>query len=580
MKREEYTVIGFDSETLQGPPITFQFYSKQARQINGVHFISERQSAMKTFTKCLKKLPRGQYRMYGHNLEFDMLSALWECRAKIRDGNIDLSSDGFTITGRYSKPVFAVFDDGKRYIELVDSMLWFQTSLSNAANIVCPDLPKLVRPAGLGETRYAKNDTAFIKYALRDAEVAYFLGCAIEKFHDELGVPPTISLASMAAAVFKANYMQANIYQPPLYEWMVGSAAAYHGGVNRVRPGAAPAWHKPVTSIDLSSAYPHAMSTFPSFENPAGYKSYKCRSPRTVKKVPELGVYKISGKTSKCDWPALFDHDFKPLQGSFNRIWVTGFELNEALASEEVVLSQLSGFLYDSPDAYSPFANYVADAYEKKNDKSLGKVICYMWKILMNALTGKFIQTSPDYTLADGKLIKINRAGGLYHPFIAGLITGHTRSVMHGLEHKYEALHTATDGIFAPGICKAASKKELGAAVVEGVGDLALFRNKLYIFYTNEATDDTVESQAFAGKHILKCAKHGFQGSVGNLEQMLTSDNRAYKVNKPLKLKTALKMREPPNKFVVSVRNLRNMDQEFKVFNYGKSEEKKRSKSV
>lgn len=569
MKCDRSIVIGYDSETMRGPPITFQFYSREVKQINGCHFIGERKSAIKTFLNCLKKLKPGNYRMYGHNLEFDMLSALWECRAKIRDGNILLKVDGWEINGRYSKPVFAVFTDGKRNIELVDSFLWFQTSLEKAAKIVCPQLPKLLRPAGLGETRYDKSDTGFVKYALRDAEVAYFLGMAIEKFHEELGIPSTISLASMAASVFKQNYMKANIYQPPLYEWMVGAAAASHGGVNRVRPGMSPAWHKPVTSIDLSSAYPYAMSLFPDFSNAAGYKPFKPRSVRGLKDVPELGIYKISGTAAACDWSAMFDHDFKPLQGKFKDIWVTGFELNEALSSDEVVLTAISGYYYDSESEYSPFKAYVDDAYAKKNDKTLDKVICYMWKILMNALTGKFIQTSPDYTLVDGQLVKINRAGGLYHPFIYGLITGHTRSVMHPLEHKYQAIHTATDGIFAPGHCKAEKEKTLGAAVVEGYGDLALFRNKFYILYTDEETEDTIESQAFSGKHILKFAKHGFQGTVGNMEQMLVSDNRQYKTNKPLKLKTALKKGEAPNNFVISTRNVRNIG-EFKVFNYGK----------
>jgi hypothetical protein len=573
MGKDDWTaVIGFDSETLQGPPITFQFYSQEAKRINGCVFIGERRSAVKTFLAQLSKLKPGRYRMYGHNLEFDMLSALWECRSKIRDGNIELRINGWNISGRYSKPIFAIFDDGKRYVELVDSMLWFQTSLDRAAKIVCPQLPKLLRPAGLGTTRYTPSDTDFVKYAIRDAEVAYFVGVAIEKMHRELEIPSQISLASMAAAVFKLRYMQANIYQPPLYEWMVGAAAAYHGGVNRVREGCAPAWHKPCTSIDLSSAYPDAMRRFPSFENPAGYKPFKPRSIRTLDEVPDLGVYKVSGKAKECDWPALFDHNFKPLQGKFSGIWITGFELNQAIYSDEISLESCSGYFYeDDSESFSPFEAYVLEFYGLKSSAK-DPVMRYMYKILLNALTGKFIQTSPDYTLVDGQLVKINRAGGLYHPFIAGLITGHTRSVIHEMEHKYQAVHTATDGIFAPGICKASAKKELGAAVVEGIGDLALFRNKLYIFYTDNATEDTVESQVFAGKHILKCAKHGFQGSPVTLEQMLVKTDRSYKVNKPLKLKTALKKGEPPNKFVTSVRNLRNIDEQFKVFNYGKSE--------
>ena len=199
-RKRELSVVGFDSETLQGPPITFQFYSEHTPVINGVVFIGKRK-AIDVFLSQLSKLPAGEYRVYGHNLEFDMLSALWEKRAEIRDGNIDLKIGLWTISGRYSKPIFAVFDDGTRYIELVDSILWFMTSLDSASKLVCPHLPKLVRPAGLGTTLYTPKDTDFCAYALRDAEAAFFLGVAIEKFHTELEVPPQISLASMAAAV-------------------------------------------------------------------------------------------------------------------------------------------------------------------------------------------------------------------------------------------------------------------------------------------------------------------------------------------------------------------------------------------
>lgn len=564
-KRQRIQVLGFDSETLQGPPITLQFYGgSHVGRFNGCIFIGKRR-AMDCFLAQLKKLKPGHYRMYGHNLEFDMLSALWEHRVKMRDGNIDLRAGDWVIRGRYSKPVFATFDDGSRYIELVDSMLWFQTSLEKAGALVCPDLSKLARPVGLGTTLFTSKDDGFVEYAMRDAIVAYHLGKAIERFHEELDVIPQISLASMAATAFRLHYMRSDMYQPQLYEWMAGAAASYHGGMNRIVPNAAPAWHTPVTSMDLSSAYPRAWLELPAFSNPRGYKAYKSKSARTVKKVDDIGVYCISGRAAACNWPAMFNHNFNPLKGSFGDVWVTGFELNEAIKTDEVKLTRIKGFLYDRDyeDGYSPFAAFAQHFYDMKATEK-DPILKYMHKITLNAPTGKLIQTSPDFTLVDGKLVKIKRAGGLYHPFAASLTTGHTRSVMHGHEHKYKALHTATDGIFAPGIQKGDSKKVLGSFVTEGHGDLALFRNKLYIFYTDEESDSTYPSSVFEGKHILKCARHGFQGRVVDLEQMLVSTLREYKTNKPLKLKTAIKRKEAPNKFVIEGRKVKNIDS-FKV---------------
>jgi hypothetical protein len=560
-KRGQVQVLGFDSETLQGPPITLQFYGgSRVGRFNGCIFIGKRR-AVDVFLGQLKKLQPGNYRMYGHNLEFDMLSALWEQRVKMRDGNIALNIGDWQINGRYSKPVFAVFDDGERYIELVDSMLWFQTSLEKAGNLICPDLPKLKRPAGLGTTMFTSKDDDFIEYAMRDAVVAYHLGNAIEKFHEELGVTSQISLASMAASVFRRYYMRDDMYQPPLYEWIVGAAASYHGGVNRVKPGASPAWHINVSALDLSSAYPAAWMLLPAFSNPNAYKHFKVKLARKTRSVPEIGIYQVSGRTSACNWPALFDHNFKPLKGGFSDVWVSGFELNQALAAGEFTPSKITGFSYDvdMEDGYSPFAAFASNFYEKKSTEK-DPVLRYMHKIVLNAPTGKLIQTSPDFTLIDGKLVKIKRAGGLYHPTAASLTTGHTRSVMHPLEHEYEALHTATDGIFAPGHHSGAKEKRLGAVVAEGHGDLALFRNKLYIFYTDEESEGTYPSQVFEGRHILKCARHGFQGRVVDLEQMLVSNLRGYKVNKPIKLKTAIKQKEAPNKFVISERKLRNVE--------------------
>lgn len=569
-KRDQIQVLGFDSETLQGPPITLQFFGgRHVGRFNGCIFIGKRR-AMDVFLAQLKKLKPGHYRMYGHNLEFDMLSALWESRVKMRDGNIDLRVGDWEIHGRYSKPVFAIFEDSAgRYIELVDSMLWFQTSLEKAMQLVCPNVPKLPRPVGLGEVMFTAKDTGFVEYAMRDAIGAYHLGNAIEKFHEELDITPQISLASMAAAVFRRHYMRADIYQPPMHDWIAGAAASYHGGVNRVKEGAHPAWHTNVTALDLSSAYPDAMKRFPAFSDSAGYKHFKATSARKIKQVDELGVYKISGRADKCDWPALFDHNFKPLKGGFSDIWVSGYELNQALDADEVTLSRIKGFLYDPSreDGYSPFAEFVAFFYRMKAEAK-DPVMRYMYKIMLNALTGKFIQTSPDFTLIDGQLVKIKRAGGLYHPFIASAITGHTRSVMHPLEHKYQAIHTATDGIFAPGHHQGAKKKELGAVVAEGYGDVALFRNKLYIFYTDtEIEDVTYPSQVFEGRHILKCARHGFQGTVVSLEQMLVSTLREYKTNKPLKLKTAIKKKQAPNKFVLADRKVKGIES-FKVINH------------
>src|SRR5687768_2572078 len=72
-RADDWQVIGVDSETMQGPPISFQFYSVTAKQINACIFVGKKKPT-EIFFAHLKKLKPGRYRMYGHNLEFDMLS--------------------------------------------------------------------------------------------------------------------------------------------------------------------------------------------------------------------------------------------------------------------------------------------------------------------------------------------------------------------------------------------------------------------------------------------------------------------------------------------------------------------------
>ncbi len=95
----------------------------------------------------------------------------------------------------------------------------------------------------------------------------------------------------------------------------------------------------------------------------------------------------------------------------------------------------------------------------------------------------------------------------MFDPAVASLITGFVRAKIHGLEHRYRALHTATDGFITK---KLPFKKDLG----EGIGQLKasprgnvlILRNKLYLFF-----------DAKSGK-LLKAGLHGFQTTLGETQ--------------------------------------------------------------
>ena len=551
-------LYGGDTETMAGEPITFQFYSEQA-QVEDIIWIDDPSKASRVFLKWCRSLAANAHHViYVHNLEFDMVSFFWDCKQELvttTSGEFDFRRDGWHITGVYGAPTFArmVHGDTKRTVLIVDSFSYYRASLAKAAEVFCPTLPKLDRPEGLGQRRFRKTDTAFCEYAMRDSVVAYHIGVSLEALHQEFDLTQTVSVADMAARIFRHQYLDWTIPQPrrPVIECALNS---YHGGKNNL--SVPPGWYSNVSSLDISSAYPHAMSEFPSFYEADLYKTYRAARPKSV---PPLGVYRVTGRVSDCLWPCLFAHNFTPLRGEdIPGVCVSGYELNEALASGEFKPTSVTGWYYDAEKDKNdpPLRRFVAEFYARKEAEK-DKAKRAMYKFILNSISGKFIQTRKrDKTLhVDIESGEVGdaadlMAGGMFHPFIASLITGHTRARIHQLEHKYKALHTATDGIFTQArVSHAKPQKGLGAVVNEAKGDLLLLRNKLYVLYGDAGKDVGDPSAVFDGKVIIKAALHGFAGSTADLERLVVTNTRSYKAKRVNRLRSALKRDMTPNEF-------------------------------
>ena len=558
------TVIGFDTETREGPPITVQFYSKKMPGINACVFVTGGNVLDKTLRHLKKHCHKpGTYVLYGHNLTFDLLSLFYPVHERLvmNKGLFDLTHRDWDIEGIYGTPTFCKLYNSDRSVEIiiVDSYSWFRSSLDKAAKLVCPDLPKLDRPKGLGTKQFTAKDTAFVEYAMRDAEVAYHVGIAIDTMHAEFELRQSISVAQMAAKIFQQHYISE---AAPIWNTgeriIEGAVASYHGGKNNVIAGAAPAWHSHIDAWDLSSAYPHAMMHMPAFSKPNLFAASRVFHSST-RHFPDHGIYCISGQVPECDWPVLFKDvgsAMRPVRGKFENLWVPGYELNEARRADEIRLSSVHGHVYDTdkdPVTDTALQRYVRDFYALK-ESATDEVRRYLYKTLMNSLYGKFIQSNeiePEGN--DGIRWK---HGPLYHPFLASLITGHTRAVMHRLEHQVQAIHTATDGVYCGarnsppgGVFDWAPADGIGAITSEGSDlELGLLRNKLYVMYS---TDPGAGWHSFIrpDRYVVKYAKHGFQGSPKQLEEACVSGTRSYTVEKPNTLKTSLNRGLVPNKF-------------------------------
>ena len=425
-------------------------------------------------------------------------------------------------------------------------------------------MPKLKKPDNLGTKKFRMNDDKFYAYAMRDAEVAYHIGKSVQSLIQEFDIRQPVSLADMAAKIFRHHYLKYTIPQPSSVVVSV-PLNSYHGGKNNVVPDAAPGWHLDVTAMDISSAYPYAMAQLPSMSLKNGYKRYK-RTLNIKSLVPPLGVYQVTGEAVDCDWPVIFEHAFQPIRGKFKQVWIQGIELNEAISSGEVKVQVIRGHYYDEErdGKTSPFKGYCDDFYHRKQTEA-NPVQRHMYKLILNSVYGKFIQTHKQsriiYTDCDsGETVESHDviAGGMFHPFIASAITAHTRAYIHQLEHAHKALHTATDGIYTKykriRRVPMAPKSGLGSLEIEARGDLVLMRNKCYILYSKTGK---LKSQYFKGKRIEKFAKHGFQGTVYDLERLIAHNKRKYTVMRPNRLKESLKRGLNVNEFVEHERILK-----------------------
>lgn len=546
----DFAVWGFDTETFAGPPISVQLWSGPDDYDMCEAFNVTKHTALTKTLKFFERMPyETHHAVFAHNLKFDLTSLFYKDehqRELIEINGFDFNVDDWHITGVYGHPTFATMRNRRKRITLyfVDAALWFPGTLDRAAELVCPHLRKLKMPKGLGKKNFNINkDDEFREYAIRDAEISYYQGCEIRDLHQEFDVPLCSTLAWQTAWIFRKHFLSRRIVQPQV-AGIKASQLTYHGGKNHIQPGAQLRYHEDVVGLDISSAYPYAMSLMPSFTNPklfkTSYKNYK-------KKFPEYGVFCVTGEAEACMWPALFDVNFKPIVGEFNSVWLHSHELNTAIEHGEVRIdSVLMGYWYDAQQdgRESAFEKFVMHFYELKQTAP-NEVKRMMYKTILNSLYGKFIQTTEKLDDFGERYLE---AGAMYHPFIASSITAHTRAYMHKVEHEFQTIHTATDGVFAPnqrGLKKRVEqfnkdlklKTQLGELELESRGDLMLVRNKLYILYG----DTGQESSLFMDRKIKKAALHGYRGNAHQLEQMMKTGNRTYAKETVNQLKESLK---------------------------------------
>lgn len=513
--RDTY-VIGFDSEAEGGKPFLYQFAHPDGH-VDLLDVGRGRYESLRIFVDYLWRTctrSNVEYVVFGFNLQYEYTQLFRHCGDAVYASEfvLDASNGAWQIRALNDKRYTFVIEwmKQKRQIRVVDAMAFLPMSLDAASKLVHTGA-KLAKPTEF--SRKASHTPKFIAYAKQDAILTQKLGEHIVEWHRNADINQTISAPMLAARVFRRKYLKTTLpdLTPDLEQYGLYS---YHGGKNGYYANK-PQLLKEVYNYDIRSAYPEAMAQLPCIEH--GEWSF-----HDGYKAGTHSIYHVDLAYRPCRYhPAYHLGGTRVTDSGRVGLWITGYELDSMVEKREVTLYQCARWEFTTScdcGKRTPLAAYVADFYALKRDAQIEAERVFA-KLNLNSLYGKFFQKQPignvgvfdieteQYVAHDPSEPYDYRAGGLYHPPFASLITGFVRAKIHRLEHKYQSIMTSTDGFFAT-IPPDPSDigRELGQLDVSK-GELRIWRERLYIF---TPSDD--------GK--LKYALHGFRGGIAALRRV------------------------------------------------------------
>lgn len=525
----------FDTETCYGRVFALGFYNGRDLAISYGKDVDHFKWLL---GKCLEMvLSGGSFALSAHFISFDLGVLLWPVLnplGTIRQGRAPRHTS-FSFLGPrchveifWGRPCFGKIKFPEGTVYLIDSYAYFSMSLQRSLRAINSDYHKLAKPKGLGKRIIPFQEVR--PYLEGDVRGAHDLLLQIFKFHKEYRIGLCVSAPMMAGKIFRHHYLKKSFARPPA-ELLVPAMLSYHGGKNSF-PGK-PGWYQDAYDLDINSAYAEAMRQLPDFQNGRWVyeKGYRNENPH--------GIFAISGFSRQCRWGLLFTNDFKRVSGPFDRLHVTGYEVRAGLESGELQLDDISGwtFIENGRKGTSPFKDYVDDFYEKKRNAT-DPVWREFYKIMLNSLYGKFIARTED---DEENMV----AGSMFDPAIASLITGFVRAKVHSLEHKYESIHTATDGFVTQRCPQREDMGEsIGALKSCNFGPIAILRNKLYLHYD------------ISGK-LAKCGLHGFDLGPKALMTLWKTGKRKYTIDHLIRWKEAWHLGLPPGMPVTREKELK-----------------------
>lgn len=531
-------VVGFDSEADDSRPFLWQFSEPGGTEddvfVMDVPLVEN--AGMIAFMNYVVKRLMGRFGrqhevvMYGWNLTYEWTQLLHDRPdmadlPEIRDWPVEVTDES---TGRTHEFLWTLYNDKRVFAKIVhpashltirvlDGMMTYKTGLDKAAKML--GLGAKYAPAPCDRpgpwheheheaayiTRALADDPEFLTYARRDAYITRLVGEQIVSLHEAYDIPQTISAPHFASSVFKRQFLTREVELPPTPLEQAG-LWSYHGGKNGFYlPG--PTQVEGCYQYDITSAYPEAMRQLPNLET-ATWEVADHYEPG------QHAIYIATLQYTRCPWRGMMTHDGRwPESGYVEDVCLTSYELDAMVERDEARILTCHGWTMTGETGGS-LERYV-DVFFAQKARTEGAER-ETAKLMLNSLYGKFFQKVAlgivgYYDYDTGEIIERNpdgpfdwKAGGLYHPPIASLITGFVRAKIHRLEHKYRSIMTSTDGMFAYEPPDPADiGRDLGMLTVDH-GNLDIWRERLYIFRS-----PTLEKP--------KAAFHGWWGKLDQL---------------------------------------------------------------
>ncbi len=534
-------LLGYDTETRLGSIMTHQFVSSQEAKIEWVNDAN----VLDNFLKYLENFS-GYVIVYIFNAQFDLALLLRKYIDLFLFDDFEVEHNGWKLTVFCSRNWHATFHNKRKgiFVRVIDIHNFFSGSLEKVSETFQTKQKKLEKPEGLGYEKFTHSDKQFVEYALMDARLCREIGISIVKIHEEFDIPVSSSAANLAEKVFRRSFIKEGMrikFSP--FSATRLAEISYHGGKNGYYLDS-PTLIKTCYEYDFNAAYGYAMYSLPSFLS----GKYKMVDTFIDGKV---GVYQATGTVYPCRYGILYDTRFNYFRTEKRqkiKCFVTSFELEEAIRSGEFKLSHAKGWIWKPDTTESPLREYAKYFWEKKNTTNKGDVRYLFYKLCLNSLYGKWIQRNPKDRMkfqvnAQEKFSFMHRkavAGGLYHPFIASLITGMTRARLHKAEHFFNAIECSTDSVKSREF-KKTPRAQFGAMQLER------FKcpdcKKEYKTFTGLFIRNRLNLLLDRSEHILKAALHGFWGKPDLLKQLWKEKRTDYEVDRMPLIREGLKHR-------------------------------------